>query len=96
LKITVSTGGASPAMAASVRRELELLYGKDVGRYLLFIGKLRKEVLETIVDAKAREVFFKMAGSIEILGLVRAEGFEKARAIIMERLSQLRGAKCLM
>jgi len=93
LKIAVSTGGASPALAASVRRELEVLYGKDVGRYLLLIGKLRKEVMETVVDSKAREVFFRMAGSAEILGIIRNEGFMKAKAKIMERLSQLRGAK---
>ena len=93
LKIAVSTGGASPALAATVGRELEVLYGKDVGRHLLFIGKLRKEVMETVVDSKAREVFFRMAGSAEILGIIRNEGFMKAKAKIMERLSQLRGAK---
>jgi precorrin-2 dehydrogenase/sirohydrochlorin ferrochelatase len=93
LKIAISTGGASPALAASVGRELEVLYGKDVVRYLLFIGKLRKEVMETVVDTKAREVLFKVAGSAEILGLVRDEGFMKAKARIMERLSQLRGVK---
>jgi precorrin-2 dehydrogenase / sirohydrochlorin ferrochelatase len=93
LKIAVSTGGASPAMASSVRRELEILYGKDVGRYLVFIGKLRNQVMETVVDMKAREAFFKMAGSAEILRLVRDEGFRKAKAKIMDRLLQLGGAK---
>lgn len=93
LKIAVSTGGASPAMAASVRREIEGLYGKDVGRYLTFIGKLREKVMETVADAEAREVFFKMAGSPEILDIVRAEGFMKAKAIVMDRLLKLRGTK---
>jgi precorrin-2 dehydrogenase/sirohydrochlorin ferrochelatase len=91
LTIAVSTGGASPAMAAAIRRELELLYGNEIGRYLLFLGKLRKEALKKIVDKKTRENFLKKAATKEILGILRDEGFLKAKERVLERLVKARG-----
>ena len=91
LAIAVSTGGASPAMASAVRRELELLYGNATGRYLLFLGKLRKEAIKMISDKKLREAFLKKAASQEILGILRDEGFPKAKNIVMERLAKVSG-----
>ncbi len=93
LTIAVSTGGASPAMAASVRKELELLYGKEVGRYLLFAGNIRKTAKEAIADTKLREIFFKYVGSEEILLTIRKEGFGKAKEKIKNMLTKLRGTK---
>ena len=91
LTIAVSTGGASPAMAAAIRRELELLYGNEIGRYLLFLGKLRKEAMKKIVDKKTRENFLKKAATKEILGILRDEGFLKAKERVLERLVKARG-----
>jgi precorrin-2 dehydrogenase / sirohydrochlorin ferrochelatase len=90
LTIAVSTGGASPAMAAEVRRELELLYGNEIGRYLTFLRKLRKEVMETIADKRTRETFLMSAASREILAIVRGEGFVKAKEKVLEKLSKVR------
>ena len=90
LTIAVSTGGASPAMAATIRRELELLYGNEIGRYLLFLGKLRKEALKTIVDKKMRENFLKKAATKEILEILREEGFLEAKDRVMDRLMKAR------
>jgi precorrin-2 dehydrogenase / sirohydrochlorin ferrochelatase len=91
LAIAVSTGGASPAMAAAVRGELELLYGNETGRYLLFLGKLRKEAIKMISDRKLRETFLKQAASQEILGILRDEGFQKVKDKVMERLLKMSG-----
>ncbi len=89
LTIAVSTGGASPAMAASVRRELEQFYSADFGAYLMFLGKLRKDIIEAIADKEARESFFIEAASAEVFDLLRAEGFRKARNSIMEKLRKM-------
>jgi len=91
LTVAVSTGGASPAMAVTIRRELELLYGNEIGRYLLFLGKLRKDALKMIVDKKKRENFLKKAASEEILGILRDKGFLKAKEIVMARLLTVGG-----
>jgi precorrin-2 dehydrogenase/sirohydrochlorin ferrochelatase len=93
LNISVSTGGASPAIASSVRKEIESLYDRDFGRYLSFLARLRKKVMKDIVDRASRESFFRAAGSAEMLGFIREFGFEKARDRIMDRLSELRGIK---
>jgi precorrin-2 dehydrogenase/sirohydrochlorin ferrochelatase len=90
LTIAVSTGGASPAMAAAIRRELELLYSCDFGSYILFLGKLRKDIIKSITDKRARERFFKEAASLDVLKELRAGGFQKARRSIMERLEKIK------
>lgn len=90
LTVAVSTGGASPAMAAAIRRELELLYSRDFGSYLMFLGKLRKDIIKTIKDKEARERFFKEAASRDVLDDLRAEGFQKARKNILERLKKMK------
>jgi precorrin-2 dehydrogenase/sirohydrochlorin ferrochelatase len=88
LTIAVSTGGASPAMAAEIKRELQLIYGTEIGRYLAFLGKLRKEFMKTIADKKDRENFLKWAASKEVLGILRGEGFEKTKEKLIERLNK--------
>ncbi len=93
LTIAVSTGGASPAMAAEVRKELELLYGDDLGRYRAFLSKLRKEVMESIADKKARETFLRQAASEKIMSILRSEGFNKAKESVLKELSKMGGAK---
>jgi len=93
LQIAVSTGGSSPAMAASIRRELDLLFGKDIGQYASFIGGLRKKLLERISTQQEREDFFRIAGSPKLLNLVRNKGFNAAKKKIMRELSRLEELK---
>ncbi len=90
LTVAVSTGGASPAMAAEIRRELELFYGNEIGRYLVFLRRLRKEAMKTIADKYTREAFLKSAASKEIMGLLRSEGFAGARERMLEKLAKVR------
>jgi precorrin-2 dehydrogenase/sirohydrochlorin ferrochelatase len=90
LMIAVSTGGTSPAMAAAIRKELELLYSREFGTYLLFLGKLRKDIIRIVTDRKARERFFKQAASREVLDVLRSEGVQKARKIVLERLEKMK------
>jgi precorrin-2 dehydrogenase/sirohydrochlorin ferrochelatase len=91
LTIAVSTSGASPAMAAVIRRELELLYGNETGQYLDFLAGLRKEVLNVIDDRQARESFLRMAASEAMLKLLRKKGFLKAKEKVLERYLKVRG-----
>jgi len=93
LQIAVSTGGSSPAMAASIRRELELLFDKNIGQYLSYIGKMRRKLFETVQDTKIREGFFKIAGSPRLLDLVRKRGFNAAKKEVMQELSRIEGLK---
>lgn len=59
LTIAISTGGASPAIAKTIRRELQGLYGPEFSRYLSRVKKAREKALEEIADKKERARFLK-------------------------------------
>ncbi|KAF0993884.1 bifunctional precorrin-2 dehydrogenase/sirohydrochlorin ferrochelatase [Geobacillus sp. TFV-3] len=59
LTIAVSTGGASPALARRIRRELEEKYGEEYGPYLEFLQRARGIVLREVEDAEGRKRLFQ-------------------------------------
>jgi precorrin-2 dehydrogenase/sirohydrochlorin ferrochelatase len=71
LQIAVSTSGASPAMAKAIRKEMEKLYGPEVGRYLARLQKQRRKVLGEITDKKERERALKKLASEDVLKTLR-------------------------
>jgi precorrin-2 dehydrogenase/sirohydrochlorin ferrochelatase len=89
LTIAVSTGGVSPAMARTIRRELEMRYGAEFSGYLRFMGKLRKKALEEIRDKGEREQFLKGLASEEMITLLRREGFRGAKKTALKRWQAL-------
>jgi precorrin-2 dehydrogenase/sirohydrochlorin ferrochelatase len=73
LVLAVSTSGASPAMARTVRKELERLYPPELGRYLARLASFRKKALsDPALSPAGRKRLFKEAGSGDIIGAVRA------------------------
>jgi precorrin-2 dehydrogenase/sirohydrochlorin ferrochelatase len=84
LALAVSTSGSSPALAKSIRRELELLYSKEFGLFVDFLGKQRKKALIDIADGGMRERLMKQIASPEMLGTLRKEGFKTTRARILK------------
>ncbi len=69
-RITVSTGGASPQLAANVRRRLEPLFGPEYGALVEELRRARTIVLEQINDSQTRrEVFEVLAGEDSIARL---------------------------
>src|SRR3989338_2032224 len=66
LTIAISTGGASPAMAKAIRKELQRLYGREYSRYLDRLRDARLKVMKEIPDRKEREKFLKgLAASVK-------------------------------
>jgi precorrin-2 dehydrogenase/sirohydrochlorin ferrochelatase len=86
MTIAISTSGASPAMAKAVRKEIEMLYNKDFGKFLAFLKKLRARAIKEISDKKTRERFFKNLTSKEIIKTLREKGFEKAKEMITNNI----------
>lgn len=62
LRIAVSTSGASPALARSIRLELEQMYGPEFARYLAKLKKLRAQAMKTIADPDIRREYLKSLG----------------------------------
>jgi precorrin-2 dehydrogenase/sirohydrochlorin ferrochelatase len=48
LTIAVSTGGISPAFSRTMRQELEKIYGPEIGKYLNFVGSIRRKTLQRL------------------------------------------------
>jgi len=62
LSIAVSTAGVSPALARSIRLELENRYGPEFRDYLNKIKTERKRVMKTIKDPAERRRYLKGLG----------------------------------
>lgn len=74
LTIAISTGGSSPAVAKTIRKELEELYGSEFTHYLRILEKVRRKVMREIQDGKQREKLLKEVASEEIFNAIRKKG----------------------
>lgn len=76
LIIAISSGGVSPALSKSIRRELEKEFGPEFAQYLKALRKIRSEALEMITDARRRGRFLKSLASPKILRMLREKGLK--------------------
>lgn len=63
LTIAVSTGGASPALAKAIKKELAGLYGPEFSKLLRILSGIRSRAMKEISDKKKREEFLKKIGN---------------------------------
>ena len=89
MPIAVSTGGVSPAMAGTIRRELAVRYGSRFSRYLRFLGVIRMRAMRGIPEKRKRERFLKGLASEDLIGILVGKGFEAARKEVRCRLKEL-------
>jgi precorrin-2 dehydrogenase/sirohydrochlorin ferrochelatase len=85
----VSTGGASPALAARLTRLMAQTIGPEHGRLAAMLGRLRPLARRSIESQAARKAAFKEIIGSGILGLLRAgrtrEAEERAKKCISSR-----------
>ena len=91
LTISISTSGASPAFAKTLRSEIEGLYGPEIGKYLSLMKAIRKKAMGAVKEQPAREKFLKELASVRMLGLIRSKGFAAAKKEALARLAALSG-----
>lgn len=89
LTIAVSTGGASPALASTIRKELEQLYNSEFGKYLSFAGEMRRKAMKAIPDKDERSLFLKGLASEEILQRLRSKGLKAVVNEVSARFEKL-------
>lgn len=82
LTIAISTQGCSPAVAKTVRKELEKLYGTEFTHYLRFLEQIRKKALKKIKDTRQRAVLFKGLASEKIFNTLRKKGISSLSKLI--------------
>ncbi|MEW6586718.1 MAG: hypothetical protein AB1442_14065, partial [Nitrospirota bacterium] len=88
LTIAISTSGVSPALAKTIRLELEKQYGPEVSLYLRSVRRLRSEAQKTVPDKRKREKFLKEIASKDILGILRDKGAGAAIGVAKGRLDK--------
>ncbi len=91
LTVAVSTSGASPALAKTIRKELEKLYGPEIGGFLKFMTEVRRQALDRIPEQKAREKFLKGLASARTLAALRADGLPGLKKKILAQFAVLAG-----
>ncbi|MBF0606050.1 MAG: bifunctional precorrin-2 dehydrogenase/sirohydrochlorin ferrochelatase [Candidatus Magnetobacterium sp. LHC-1] len=84
LTIAVSTSGASPALASTIRHELEALYPEGFADYVSFLRTYRQRVLNSNADVERKSTLIKEAAGKDFVEAVRAGRLEEVKA----RLSQ--------
>ena len=81
LQIAIGTGGASPGLAARLRRELETQIGPEYGSYLAILGAVRT----TLTGGRRAEVMERLVDS-DLLSLVQ-RGEREAIDGLLQRLA---------
>ncbi|OXM86877.1 precorrin-2 dehydrogenase/sirohydrochlorin ferrochelatase family protein [Paenibacillus rigui] len=88
LLLTVSTSGASPAVARKVRQELEQVFGTEYELYLDLLHELRAEVQMKVGETKERQDIFRHMLGWRLLDWIRSGSFDdEARGMLVERVS---------
>ena len=82
LTIAVSTGGVSPALARSLRKELEKIYGCEFSGYMKTLQKIRGQAMTMIKDGKKRAGFLKAVASENMLKLLKEKGCSEAKKAV--------------
>ena len=78
LRIAVSTGGGSPALAKRLREEIGARYGAEYGVLLDLAGDVRPGVLDRVPAGRRAAVFRRLIGST-VLRTLRQRGKAAAR-----------------
>ncbi|MCR8629617.1 precorrin-2 dehydrogenase/sirohydrochlorin ferrochelatase family protein [Paenibacillus radicis (ex Xue et al. 2023)] len=87
LVISVSTTGASPAVAKRVRQELEKTYGEEYEVYLELLQELRSLIKLKVKDTIERQAIFKSMLEWDLLGWIRSGSFiSSSKQALMQRI----------
>jgi siroheme synthase-like protein len=86
LAITVSTGGASPALARRLRERLEALFGPEYGELVSLLAELRPDLLARFEDGEARLAAVSRLIDSELLDMIKRDGREAAKRYALELL----------
>lgn len=89
LVITVSTGGASPALAKKIRRELEHKFGPEYGVFLTLLGKVREQAADSVKTQAERQQLWEDLVNSDLLSLIAEGRIEEAEEKIQRAVNRV-------
>ncbi len=88
LTISVSTGGASPALAGKIRKDLERVYGEEYADFLLLMREYRPTIIREVADPERRSKVFKRIAAAGIEKVLRNDGEAAGRKAIEDIINE--------
>ncbi len=85
--MSISTGGASPAVSKRIREELETVFGKEYEEYLDLLTKMRSLAMSSIEDGVKRRKVLQRLAKKDIFDAVKDEGVKTAETKMREIIS---------
>jgi precorrin-2 dehydrogenase/sirohydrochlorin ferrochelatase len=92
MMITISTGGASPALARRLRERLESVIGPEYGDLAALLAELRPHLQARFPDPGVRsQVAYRLVDS-DLAEIIRADGLAAARTRALALLAEIETA----
>jgi precorrin-2 dehydrogenase/sirohydrochlorin ferrochelatase len=92
LQIAISTAGESPALAQQLRKELNEQLPRDLGPWLMELGRLRREVLGMEPLGETRKLLLHQLAQRDVCGAEACPSRAMARAHAHEHFPERNGA----
>ncbi len=74
--LTISTGGASPALSAKIRQEIEKEYGPEYGQLVDLLGTIRDSVVHDGRTQESHKILFEKLLQLNILTYIRLQKWQ--------------------
>ncbi|TLD41210.1 MAG: Siroheme synthase / Precorrin-2 oxidase [Candidatus Jettenia ecosi] len=88
LRISISTGGASPALARNIREYLEKQFGNEYDEFTKLLSEMRRKVLSEIMDESIRRDILQQIAALDMLEVVKERGILEAKKRMVEIISE--------
>jgi precorrin-2 dehydrogenase/sirohydrochlorin ferrochelatase len=87
--LAISTGGAAPALAATVRHQLEQQFDEAFGQWVALLAEIRPLVLGQVPDPKDRRELFEQLCRWQWLDRLRREGPDAVRSALFAEVAKV-------
>ena len=88
LNISISTGGASPALARNIRESLEKQFGDEYGDFAKLLSETRRKILSEISNESIRRDILQRIAGLDMLEIIKQKGIAEAKKKILEIISE--------
>ena len=88
LSISISTGGASPALARNIRESLEKQFGNEYGEFAKLLSETRRKILSEISNESIRRDILQRIAGLDMLEIIKQKGIAEAKKKILRIISE--------